>query len=200
MKTKILILSMLFSGAMMTAQETFKKFNFGVRSGLNIATVVSEDDDFDNPDARFGAYAGLVFEYRFSERFSLLTEAFYSQQGFSLGDDVSLDDDFDAEFQVDYIQVPVLFKVNIIKGLSAHAGPQIGFKINEEVDLDITENGGDTETDFFNSTDFQLATGAQYTFDFGLFVQARYTLGLSEVIEDSEGHNSIFSTGVGFMF
>lgn len=200
MKTKILILSMLFSGAMMTAQETFKKFNFGVRSGLNISTIISEDDDIDSPDARFAAYAGLVAEYRITERFSVLTEINYSQQGFSNEDGFSEDDDFDPQFQVDYLQVPVMLKVNIIKGLSAHAGPQIGFKINEEYDTDITENGGDTETDFFETIDFQIVSGAQYTFDFGLFVQARYSLGLTEVIKDSEGHNSVFSIGAGFMF
>ena len=93
-----------------------------------------------------------------------------------------------------------MLKVNIFEGISAHAGPQFGFKVNEEYDTDIFDNDGNTETDFFNDFDFQVTTGVQYAFKFGLFVQARYTFGLTEVIEDSEMHNSVFSTGVGFMF
>lgn len=200
MKKQIFTIAILFLSFITNAQEKdAKRFQFGARSGVNISTIAGEDKDFDNPDAIVGFYTGLVVEAKLSDRFSLLGEVFYSRQGFEFGESEDKDD-FDPQFQVDYIQVPVLFKVNIFKGISAHAGPQFGFKVNEEYDTDIFGSGGDTDTDYFEDFDFQVVTGAQYTFDFGLFVQARYTLGLSEVVKNSEAHNAVVSAGVGFMF
>jgi len=48
--------------------------------------------------------------------------------------------------------------------------------------------------------DFQLTGGAEYKFENGFFLQARYSYGLSEVVEDTDIHNSVFSAGLGFMF
>jgi len=199
MKTKILTAALVLFTIVLTAQEQEKRIQFGVRSGLNISSVVGEDEDFESPDARFSFYGGLVVEGKINDRFSVLSEVFYSRQGFELGESFD-DDEFDPQLQVDYIQVPLMLKVNIFEGLSAHAGPQFGFKISEEYDTDILDNGGDTDTDFFKDFDLQITTGVQYSFKIGLFVQARYTYGISELRDNTEIHNSVFSTGVGFMF
>jgi len=193
MKKQILILAIALSGFTTFAQS---KIQFGVRGGLNLSTVVGEDDDFDSPDGIASFYGGVVVEAPINDRFSLQAEAFYSGQGF----EISERDRDDTQFQVSYIQVPVLAKIRIIKGLSAMGGGQLGFKINEEIDNDPFDSGGDTETDYFEDYDFQLTGGAEYKFDNGFFVQARVAYGISEVIEDSEVHNFVFSTGVGFMF
>ncbi len=193
MKKQILILAIILTSITTFAQT---KVQFGVRGGLNLSTVVGEDEDFESPDGRASFYGGLVVEAPITGRFSLQAEAFYSGQGFEISDR----DRDDAQFQVDYIQVPILAKVRIIKGLSAMAGGQLGFKINEEIDNDPFENGGDTETDIFEDYDLQLTGGAEYKFDNGFFVQARVAYGVTEIIEDSEVHNFVFSTGIGFMF
>ena len=135
----------------------------------------------------------MVAEAPLSERFSVQPEVFYSGQGFDL-------DDIDAEFQVDYIQVPLLAKVYLAEGFNLHAGPQVGFKVNEELDFQPTEDAGDFDTDQINDIDFQLTGGAEYKFENGFFLQARYSYGLSEVVEDTDIHNSVFSAGLGFMF
>lgn len=195
MKTQILTLAVFLTGLTTFAQT--KKVEFGVRSGLTVSTVVGEDEDFDTPKGRASFYMGGLVELHLTDRFSLQPEIFYSGQGFDLDDEF---DEFDAEFQVGYLQFPVLVKLYIFDGFSLQAGPQFGIKLHEEADYDLFDRGGDVETDAFDDFDFQLTGGASYKFDFGLFVEARATFGLTEVIEDSEVHNFVFSTGVGYKF
>lgn len=144
----------------------------------------------------------MVIEAPINSLISVQAEAFYSGQGF--GDNHEDDGDFgldnDIEFKVGYIQVPVLVKFNIVSGLSVMGGPQVGFKVHEEIDINPYDVGDQYETDAFEYIDFQLTGGAEFKFNNGFFVQARATYGVSEVIEDSELHNFVFSTGGGFMF
>jgi len=195
MKKQLLTIAVILTGITSFAQS--KTIEFGVRSGLNVATVVGEDDDFDTPKGRASFYIGGLMEAHLTKRFSIQPEIFYSEQGFDLDDNF---DEFDSEFQVGYLQLPILAKFYIIDGLSIQAGPQFGIKLHEEADYDLFDRGGDVDTDAFDDFDFQFTGGAAYTFDFGLFVEARATLGLTEVIEDSEAHNFVFSTGVGYKF
>ncbi|MEH6706153.1 porin family protein [Galbibacter orientalis] len=191
MKKHILVIATLLVGTIASAQSWSDEFQLGARGGLNFSSVAG--DDIDSPDNRTSFYAGLVAEAPLSERFSVQPEVFYSGQGFDL-------DDIDAEFQVDYIQVPLLAKVYLAEGFNLHAGPQVGFKVNEELDFQPTEDAGDFDTDQINDIDFQLTGGAEYKFENGFFLQARYSYGLSEVVEDTDIHNSVFSAGLGFMF
>merc|ERR1712146_452749 len=127
-------------------------------------------DDFDSPDSRTSFYLGLLAEAPLSDHVSLQPEVFYSAQGFDITDEP---DTPDAQFQVDYIQVPVLLKFYIADGLNIHGGPQF---------------------------DFQGTAGVEYKFPSGFFIQGRYSYGFSEMIEDVDVHNSVWSAGLGFMF
>ncbi len=193
---KLFILGILFvSGSSLMAQSWSDKFQIGVKGGLNFATVAG--DDFDSPDGRTSFYAGLLAEIPVSDIFSIQPEAFYSGQGFDINDNPNGND---AQYQVDYIQVPILLKVYIFDGLNIHVGPQFGFKVNEEVDFEPTNDGGDFDTDAVQDFDFQLTTGLEYKFAESFFIQARYTYGFSEMIENVDVHNSYVSAGIGFMF
>ncbi|TPN84466.1 porin family protein [Aquimarina algicola] len=196
-----ILLALAFCSTFIYAQESLEKTTrFGVRGGLNFSTITG--DDFEDPKSRTSFYAGLVAETFISEKFALQGEVFYSGQGFDIEETsiAGVTVTPDAEFQIDYIQVPLLAKIYIVEGLNIHAGPQFGFKINEEFDTDPTADGGDFDTDRIKDFDFQLAAGAEFKLLSNFFIQARYTYGLSEVIEDTDAHNSTFSAGIGFMF
>ncbi|MBP2830745.1 PorT family protein [Aquimarina sp. U1-2] len=200
MKKTVLLTTFILSSILTFAQESGNKFQFGARAGVNFSTVTG--DDFEDPNSRTSFYAGLVAETFITEKFALQGEVFYSGQGFDV-DAVTfngLEVTPDAEFQIDYIQVPILAKIYLIDGLNIHAGPQFGFKINEEYDTDPTGDGGDFDTDRIRDFDFQVAAGAEYKLNGGFFIQARYTYGFTDVIEDSNVNNSTFSAGLGFMF
>ena len=196
MKKSIIFIGMLLMSMSMSAQAWSDQFQFGARGGVNFATVTADDFD-DGPDGRTSFYVGLLAELPLSERFSLQPEVFYSGQGFDITDEA---DQRDAEFQMDYIQVPVLAKIYLIEGLNIHFGPQFGFKVNEEIDFEPGEDAGDFDTDAIQDFDFQLTGGIEYKIAGNIFIQGRYSYGLSEVIEDVDVHNSVFSAGIGFMF
>ncbi|MBW8241434.1 PorT family protein [Muricauda oceani] len=194
MKKNLILLGVLFVGLTSFAQNT-NNVQLGVRGGANFATVAG--DDFDSPDSRTSFYLGLLAEAPLSDHVSLQPEVFYSAQGFDITDEP---DTPDAQFQVDYIQVPVLLKFYIADGLNIHGGPQFGFKVNEELDFDPGEDSGDFDSDSINSFDFQGTAGVEYKFPSGFFIQGRYSYGFSEMIEDVDVHNSVWSAGLGFMF
>lgn len=195
MRTLFIMAALLCTGLTVHAQSESLSFDFGARGGLNLSTVTG--DDIESPDNRTSFYAGLVAETPITERFSLQGEVFYSGQGFDITEE---EDELDAEYQLGYVQVPVLAKIYLFEGLNIHAGPQFGFKVSEEIDFEPAEDEGDIDTDAVQDFDFQLTSGLEYKFEGGLFIQARYTYGFSEVVEDSSVHNSVFSAGLGYMF
>jgi len=104
---------------------------FGVKGGINSSTFSGDGfGDFDNPDSRTSFNLGLLAEIPVSDKFSVQPEVLYSGQGYDI---VSRDNANDVEYQLDYINVPVLAKYYLVDGLSLEAGPQIGFLVNSEI-------------------------------------------------------------------
>ncbi|MHA7944366.1 porin family protein [Formosa sp. 3Alg 14/1] len=203
--------ALLFTLTSVYAQSDSKAVQFGAKAGVNFSKLIG--DDFDDVDSRTSFNAGLLAEIPISERFSFQPEVFYSGQGFDvleIDQDNIFDTDQNVEYQLDYIQVPLLIKAYIVEGLSVEVGPQFGFKIHEEFDSEPNSDGGDLEIDSNDSyvKDFEtsLAFGTSYKFDGGLFLSARYTLGLTNIFEDDtifedvDGKNSVWQFGVGYMF
>ncbi len=194
-KQLVLIAFACMASTVAMAQNWSQDLQFGIKGGVNFATVTG--DYFDDPDHRTSFNAGLVLEAPIADRISLQPEVFYSGQGFDITDEP---DQRDAEFQLDYIQVPVLLKVYVIEGLNIQVGPQFGFKVNEEIDFDPNSDGGDFDTDAIEDFDMQIATGLEYKFQNNFFIQGRYTYGFSDIIKDVDIHNSVFSVNIGYMF
>ena len=97
--------------------------SFGVKGGVNFATITG--DDFDSPNSRTSFHVGLLAEFPISPMFSLQAEALYSGQGFESNVDGGLvGGDGNIEYQLDYINVPILAKVYVVEGLSLEAGPK----------------------------------------------------------------------------
>lgn len=194
---KKLILSGLFtvmSIFYVQAQANSDLIQWGVRAGVNFANVSSDQI---SPDARTGFYAGILAEVPLNERFSIQPGLYYSQQGFKLS---MLG--IDGTYKLDYIQIPVLFKAFIIKGLNVQVGPQLGFNINNELTLDSTMGSGsiDSSNDQIKDIDFDLVAGIGYKFDNGFFIQGHYNYGITKLTEEGDAHTSLFQVGVGYMF
>ncbi|HUH28179.1 porin family protein [Gelidibacter sp.] len=191
----------LLSATTIYAQSDDTTIQFGVKGGVNLAKITG--DDVGDLDSRTSFHLGLFMEVPLSERFSFQPEVMYSSQGFSINDR--------ADYKLDYIQVPLIAKVYLVKGLYAEAGPQFGFKTKEEVKYESGSIGGDFEFDPEDSVvknfDTNLALGAGYKFDNGLSLSARYNLGLTNMIKDDapiisgrDVKNSVWQFGVGFSF
>jgi opacity protein-like surface antigen len=96
-------------------------------------------------------------------------------------------------------------KFYVSKGLSLEAGPQIGFLLKSEVDIEVNNAlfaSSTTEDvkDFTKSTDFAFNIGAGYQLNSGLNFNLRYNIGLTDAYEDIDAKNSVFQVGVGYTF
>ncbi|MCB0389432.1 MAG: PorT family protein [Winogradskyella sp.] len=212
MKKLILITGIfIFSTTLLHAQADSKAIQLGVKGGVNSTKITG--DDIDDVKSRTSFNVGLLAEIPITERFSLQPEVMYSGQGFDVKE-IDQDNIFDTneniEYQLDYIQVPVLLKAYLVKGLSIEAGPQFGFKIHEELDFQPNNDGGDIEINeddsYVKDFDTGLVLGAAYKFDNGFFVNGRYNMGLTNIFEDNtifenvDAKNAVWQFGVGFMF
>ncbi|HEU4497529.1 MAG TPA: porin family protein [Flavobacterium sp.] len=197
--TGAMILLAMTASAQEASNISSRKPSFGVKGGVNFATVTG--DDFDSPDSRTSFHVGVVGELPIADIFSLQVEALYSGQGFKSNIDGGVaGGDGKIEYQLDYINVPVLAKLYATKGLSFEVGPQFSFKVNEEIDTNPTGNSGDIETDEVRNFDFGVAAGLTIQTDMGLFATGRYTYGLTDIIKDSDVNHSVFQIGIGYKF
>ncbi len=207
MKTSSILLGALFLSAFTASAQNEannsmdKTFSFGIKGGVNFATVTGSDN-FDSPDSRTSFHVGALAEMPITDMFSIQAEALYSGQGAKL--DFKGPDGDKAEIQLDYINVPILAKLYVTKGLSFEVGPQFSFLVNEEFDSNPFSDGGDTnlENTPFEAEefDFGVAGGLTFQTEMGLFATGRYTYGLTEIYKDSDLRNSVFQLGVGYKF
>ncbi|MFP5439822.1 MAG: porin family protein [Bacteroidia bacterium] len=174
--------------------------SFGVKGGVNFATI--NGSDFDSPDSRTSFHVGVFGEFPIApDLFSIQVEALYSGQGFETDVDGGIfGGSGKVEYQLDYINVPVLAKFYIVKGLSLEAGPQFSFKVNEEIDANPNANSGDLDLNEAKDFEFGVSGGLSFETPLGIFATARYNQGLTDIIEDRDVKNSVFQLGVGFKF
>lgn len=158
-----------------------QKANFGVKGGLNFATVSGDNIEGVSTVSAFNF--GLMSEIPIFEKFSFQPELMFSGQGYSVGDDL---------VALNYINVPLVGKYYLTKGLSVEAGPQLGFLIS------------DKNTDSFKSFDFGVNFGLGYKLENGINFGARYNLGLTNIVDSDnysgENKHGVIQVSVGYFF
>ena len=212
MKRIILTVSAFFTLCLANAQE----IKYGVKAGLNVSTLVG---DFETESSLIGIHAGGFAEFKITDKFSIQPEILYSTQGaeskYYVADEFSSTLD-ERKIKLGYLNIPVIAKYFVFPGFSIEAGPQIGFLLSAKneykFDNFINERfTGSGEIDIKNqvkSVDFGFNIGAGYEFTDNIFIQARYTLGLTDVFEESyapavndfKAQNSVLQVSFGYKF
>lgn len=198
MKRLCFALLTLFTVMGVQAQQV----SLGLKAGVNFSSFTGDDSDMLNLSGRTGFLIGVTGEIMFTENLGVQPEVLYSSQGAK--SDFHLDiPDFGTlsvdEFKVDYISIPILFKYYPIERLSLEIGPQMAFKVNSEVEGSMG-NLSDT-ADFDDETEsfeFGGAVGLGYELPIGLFLQARYVAGFTDVYKDISVKNSVFQLALGY--
>lgn len=165
-----------------------QEVKFGAKAGVNFASL--SGDDVDNIDGRTSFHVGGVANISISEKFAIQPELVYSSQGFTMSES-----GIDVTGKLDYINLPILADFSIADGFSIQAGPQIGFNITDKMEAEGQSESLDAE-----SIDLGAAFGVQYKMETGLFFQARYALGFSDVVENTDAKNNVISLSVGYFF
>ena len=198
---------------------------YGVRSGINYAKWQGEDlqiieDLIDKTDGyivtkgRTGLHIGGYVHIPLSETFAFEPGLAYSKKGYSLKCDFQipvlkyLGINARAQVQSHYIDIPLLIRANVYKGLNVYAGPQVSYLVRSTLNakigvLGITLfNRGVGITERFNKVDMGLTGGVGYQFENGLNVQAGYDYGLSKLDKNDNysAYNRVVKVSVGFSF
>lgn len=183
MKNSILMVIALFVCSISANAQNFK---FGLKGGLNFANVDVENAG--DIEGRTGWHFGAVAQLSLMDTFAIQPEIIYSSQGAIESDDI-------LDFNVDYLNVPVLAKLKFAKLLSVEAGPVFGIKVNEGDGWEALSNldqYGDV-----SSFDIGAAFGAGVEVG-PFFGQIRYNIGFIDIVEDLDSKNSAFQISVGY--
>ncbi len=188
--------------------------HFGLKGGLSLANIKSDPPTFEGFEwkTKQGIAGGASLEIGLIKGFSLQPEILYVQKGAKITANIE-GIDITLKANIDYIEIPLLLKYNLISGgltiPSVYAGPFIGF--NRKAEFVISAPGYPEERedikDDIKSTEYGLVFGVGLTQKLGLFrvtLDARYDLGLSNIFEGEDGPNYIktrtwlFMAGISF--
>ncbi len=183
MNKNLLFISIFLIGISVTsAQES----RYGIRIGANLSSISSDDIPDNLDDSRIGVVVGFFADYALTQKLRLQPELQFSGQG-----------NKDEVVRVNYLQLPILLKYDIKNWINIHIGPQVGLKIWE------WEDNTDFETNF-NTFDFAGVLGLGVNITNNFFVDLRYALGLSNVLDDEgasislDGKNRNIQLSIGY--
>ena len=179
---------------------------YGLKGGLSIANV--HGDDAEGADSRtVGCFGGFV-DIPITPMISFQPEALYAMKGakFTAGDD-------ECTWKLTYIEIPMLFKINIPMSGAVRpfiaAGPEVAFKVSAT--WEGTENGIPFDEDIpdMAGTDLGIIFGGGVGFPFmshTAMLEGRYDLGLTTLDDPEEGDeeddvkNNVISILLGIAF
>lgn len=175
MKKLLVIVCLISTVGFLQRANAQAQFAIGVKGGLNFANLdISQGAS--NADNRTGFHGGAFGLIKIS-KIGIQPEIIFSKQGSKF--DVSTSD---VEANFDYINVPIILKLYLVAGLNLQAGPQFGFTTTSEIKETI--GGVTTTTDIKDQlnkkSDTSIALGAGWDLPFGLTVDARYNIGVSD--------------------
>jgi len=197
MKKVLFAALMMFSSVGAFAQHAVGSFNLQPKIGVSIANLT----DMKDSDPRVGLVAGVEGEYQVSDIFSISAGALYSMQG-AKSTVSALGQSATATTKLDYINVPIMANVYVVKGLAVKLGIQPGFKVSstKKTDTSSLVGTGTTSHDIkAQSVDFSIPVGISYEYS-NFQLDARYNWGLTKVFENGKDKNSVFQITLGYKF
>lgn len=188
----------------LTTTPALAGINFGLKGGISLANIKSVPETFEGYkwETKQGLAGGAFLEIGLPGPFSLQPEVLYVQKGSKISATIE-DISFTLKANIDYIEIPLLLKYNLISAgpivPSIYAGPFVGFNTKAEFVMTAAgypESREDIKDDIKN-TEFGVAFGVGLTNKLGIVkitLDARYDLGLSNIIEPTVEEPSSIKT------
>ncbi|KQR94545.1 hypothetical protein ASG01_01280 [Chryseobacterium sp. Leaf180] len=221
MKKLLLVGALALSGfSALNAQE----FRFGPKAGYSLSMLKAETDGMKmNLDPKSSFYAGGFVEYKFSDKVGIMAEVLYSQLGGKQDETFTtvingavVTASAKTEYTFGTVQIPVGAKYFATENFALALGLNVGIIATAEGEFDVSGSVSDGSgqnvsgsqagkvdiKDEINSLNLAPFIGAEYTLENGLFFDARYNLGVSNLSKTSNEtvKNSFVQVGIGFKF
>lgn len=183
-------------------KEQIKRYDFGVKAGLNISSYTGEDskliggNETADPESKLGLNLGCFLTYRFTPMFAVQPELSFSMQGANF-----TDGELDISQRLNYINISGFGKAEV----EFENGAFLGLKVGPIIGLNISAN----QTTEMNGNEIasaeipdaagivlDAAFGASYNFALGenwFSIEGRYTMGITSLYEKAqlEGGGSV---------
>lgn len=181
MQTNYLCALTLFISAsfgMLHAQDNNVNTEFGVKGGFNMSNLYSNDANDDN--VLYGFNAGVYATLPVSDFIAIQPEILFTTKGAELDYNNAFATG-NAKFRLNYIEVPLLVRVNITKNFNVHAGGYASYLVSSKVTGDGDINfDQEINTDDLNKFDAGLSAGVGVDFN-PVSIGLRYNYGLTTV-------------------
>ena len=176
---------------LLTVSAFSQNFSAGLKAGANITNFTGGDFDNIEKKALIGFHAGGWLNFGLGP-VSIQPELLVSTGGAKLESAGQTEN-----YKLTYITVPVMVRFKPAGGFYLEAGPQVGFKISEDI-------GNSTIDDFAKELDLSAGAGLGFQFG-GIGIGGRYLVGLSKVGDfdagqgiDPDFKNSTIQVGLSF--
>lgn len=178
MKKNILLAALIILAFNATAQ-----LGIGVKGGFNRFALTGDDKSYIDR-FHFGAFAQIPIKKMLVFQPEILFSAEgngFEENGVKSGENLN------------YINLPLMIKLNTKSGFYLEAGPQIGLLLSAK----FTESDRPDEDikKFFKSTNISMGAGFGYQFKFGLGLSARYNFGITDLLKEAN-EEAMKSTGM----
>lgn len=211
--------------SMIIMNSTKAQITYGVQAGATIANwkgdaleslndVVDLSNGFVTTKSKTGISIGGYVNIPVTDKISFEPGLQYAQKGYTMQGDLKIDAlkflgvNASAKVEAHYIDIPLVLKAELAKGLSIYAGPQVSYLVKNNLHLNAGVLGISLYndrldiTDNFNRVDMGLAGGIGYKFDNGFNIKAGYDYGLSKLDKNDnfKAYNRVAKISVGFSF
>lgn len=173
-----LTLFLTASFGMLHAQDNNVNTEFGVKGGFNMSNLYQSEADDNN--VLYGFNAGVYATLPISDFIAIQPEILFTTKGAELDYNNAFASG-NAKFKLNYIEVPLLVRVNITKNFNVHAGGYASYLVSSKVTGDGDFNfDQEVDTDDLNKFDAGLAAGVGVDFN-PISIGLRYNYGLTTV-------------------
>ncbi len=188
MRKVIIMAVLMLSSVAAFAQRPVGSLTVQPKIGMNFATLTKADDS----ESRIGLVAGAELEYQISDIFSISGGALYSQQGCEWSEDGSTKTN-----KLDYINIPVLANVYVVKNLAVKVGVQPAFNVNSKAKASQGDSSVQGSIEGIKTFDFSIPIGLSYEYK-NIVIDGRYNFGLTKVSKYADSKNSVFQLTLGY--
>ena len=180
--------------AALVSVSAMAEIHFGAKVGFDMTNFVGKDADHGMAP---NYQAGVVMEMPLTEKFAIAPEAVFAAQGGkweNAGVDITAN--------VNYVNIPVMAKYYVTPAFAIDFGPQLGINVYSKTTSEAA--GVKTTLDLKDNTkaiDFGVGLGGTYNLTENAFLQARYTLGLTDVYDGGgDAKNGNIQVAFGWKF
>ena len=198
------------SSSFFSTEKANLPVTFGIRGGLNVASMSMKDDG--NLKSRAGFNAGVAVDFPIIESLYIQSGLYYTVKGFKQEYDTYYGD-YEQNVNIGYLEIPVhaSYRYNFSDAAQwqFNFGPYFAYGLRGKAKEKITDGGHteERETDVYDNDDVKhfdmgLQFGTGITLAKHYYIGIAYEFGLLSQVKNSDGYfkNRNFMVNVGYQF